>query len=929
MPTGSGKTAVLMLAPFLLDAHRVLVVTPSRLVRTQIASEFQTLAQLRAAQVVPEGMARPNVREVHHRLGTPDAWETLKRADVVVGTPGVVSPAMKGVAPPPPGFFDLILVDEAHHSAAQTWKALFDAFSDAKRVLFTATPFRRDNRELRGSFIFTYPLQQAYEDQIFGEITYHPVAEGHPEGSDIAIALEAERVFREDQARGYEHVLMVRANTKKRAEDLAELYARRTTLRLAVVHSDRPYSEARSTLEQLQAGGLDGVVCVDMMSEGFDFPRLKIAALHAPHKSLGVTLQFVGRFARMSGPNLGTARFLAVPSEIQIEAEELYKEGKVWSHIVPGLLDERVEREEWTKAALETFEPRDVSDEELREVSLWALRPSHHVRVYEVADGVDLDVDVQLPRPFQVKLRHVSHELSAAVFVAMEMSRPRWTYDDRFINKAYELFAVYYSAATGYLFICASDKAERLYEEIVRQFAPNGARPLMQSTVTKAMAGIKGLRIFNLGLRRRVLGGGAEAYRTYAGSKAHLIVSRSDGMSYHPGHLSGQGTVNGQPVNMGVSLASKVWSPGSSQIPALVEWCEMIAQRLDGDETVITNSEWDNLKTGEPVEEIPDGVIAARWHEDEFERPVEVTYEAGGAPVSWQLLDLDLAVDVAHSDTEHIRVVLTGPGLVWPVDFWLNANPQYRLVSDDQPAVWVDWHGDAVPLIDHLNHRRLRFHFADGALLVDRECFRMPVEGHWQPFDTEQIEGIDWQDMNVEITVEIESDKTPLPLGQRSVHAYLMERLVAADYDVVFYDHTQGELADFLAVRSGRDHVRFEVYHCKGSGEDEPGNRVQDVYEVCCQVVKGLWCLHHPDLLLKHVRRRQRLPVPCFLKGDYDLFKELVDRSKSVRSVYEAVVVQPGVKRSALEADLGRVMAAAHDYLRAADCEDLRVLGSS
>jgi len=32
MPTGSGKTGVLMLAPFLLGAIRVLVITPSRLV---------------------------------------------------------------------------------------------------------------------------------------------------------------------------------------------------------------------------------------------------------------------------------------------------------------------------------------------------------------------------------------------------------------------------------------------------------------------------------------------------------------------------------------------------------------------------------------------------------------------------------------------------------------------------------------------------------------------------------------------------------------------------------------------------------------------------------------------------------------------------------------------------------------------------------
>jgi len=42
------------------------------------------------------------------------------------------------------------------------------------------------------------------------------------------------------------------------------------------------------------------------LGEGFDLPALKVAAIHDPHKSLAVTLQFVGRFAR-SGQGLGDA----------------------------------------------------------------------------------------------------------------------------------------------------------------------------------------------------------------------------------------------------------------------------------------------------------------------------------------------------------------------------------------------------------------------------------------------------------------------------------------------------------------------------------------------------------------------------------------------------------------------------------------------
>ena len=51
-------------------------------------------------------------------------------------------------------------------------------------------------------------------------------------------------------------------------------------------------------VEAIKNGRHKVIVCVDMFGEGFDLPALKIAALHTVHKSLGVTLQFIGRFAR-------------------------------------------------------------------------------------------------------------------------------------------------------------------------------------------------------------------------------------------------------------------------------------------------------------------------------------------------------------------------------------------------------------------------------------------------------------------------------------------------------------------------------------------------------------------------------------------------------------------------------------------------------
>ena len=75
-----------------------------------------------------------------------------------------------------------------------------------------------------------------------------------------------------------------------------------------------------------------------MLGEGFDLPILKVAALHSPDKSLAITLQFIGRFARTTAQNLGRATFFALASDMEIERVKLYREGAVWEEIlIPNL----------------------------------------------------------------------------------------------------------------------------------------------------------------------------------------------------------------------------------------------------------------------------------------------------------------------------------------------------------------------------------------------------------------------------------------------------------------------------------------------------------------------------------------------------------------------------------------------------------------
>src|SRR5581483_228164 len=331
MPTGSGKTAVLMMTPFALKANRVLVITPSRLVREQITEDFQALDALKRLGAVPTDLPVPAVRQLKDRIETVDDWEALRDSDVIVSTPNCTSPGYRNVPQPPEDLFDLVLIDEAHHSPAHTWAALLASFPKTHKVLFTATPFRRDRGEIKGRIVYAYPVARAVADGIFGKIRYIPVnADPALDNNDVPIAKAAEPALHEDRKAGLTHCLMVRTDRLNRAAELAYVYRTNTKLKLEIVDSRSSGHKVKTILAQLASGELDGIICVNMLGEGFNFPRLKVAAIHSPHRSLEVTLQFIGRFARTNAPGLGEAKFLAVPSEIDLEGRRLFEEGAMW-----------------------------------------------------------------------------------------------------------------------------------------------------------------------------------------------------------------------------------------------------------------------------------------------------------------------------------------------------------------------------------------------------------------------------------------------------------------------------------------------------------------------------------------------------------------------------------------------------------------------
>ena len=504
MPTGSGKTAVLIAAAFVLRATRVLVVAPSRLVREQIADEAASLVTLRATLAIGDDVPPPRVANVKKRITSTEEWEALREFDVVVGTVQSTSPEFPEIPQPAADLFDLVLVDEAHHSPARTWHGLLSHFEAAKRLLFTATPFRQDQREIKGRFIFTYDLRKAFDDGVFGEIVYRPVIPAAGQNHDLAVAVAAERQYASDRDAGFRHHLMVRTDSRKRAAELSELYGNHTGLRLSVVTGDKSLRYVRKVIERLNAGELDGIICVNMLGEGFNFPSLKIAAIYSPHRSLSVTLQFIGRFARTAGDDLGPASFLAIPSEIEIEAERLYDTRAVWQEVVQNLGATRVVKEAETREVLEFFSPTNLVQQDLTDLSLYVLKPYHHVKVYQLQEVVDLTQPIAFPEPLQVVYQSVSDAHNAAIYVTREISLPRWTTDDRLPVVQPDLFIFFQDPDSKLLFICASRRGEGLYQHLAGTFAAFDPRPLPLVRLNRALNDLAAPEFFNVGMRNRV-----------------------------------------------------------------------------------------------------------------------------------------------------------------------------------------------------------------------------------------------------------------------------------------------------------------------------------------------------------------------------------------------------------------------------------------
>ncbi len=387
LPTGTGKTETMLATMVYQQCDKLLVIVPSDSLRSQIAGKFLSLGYLLELGVVSDNIRTPVVAVLKKGLKSiQNADELVIGSNVIVATTSILSSGDPEAVDHLCAKCSHLFVDEAHHISAKSWLDVRERFNGKKVVQFTATPFRNDKKAMGGRIIYNYTMGEAQRAGYFTHVDLLPIEEYYDNRIDDVLAEQAVNRLREDLARGFDHLMMARTSNKARAESLLCLYeGLAPEFNPVVVHSGYRKTEINRCLKNLILQQSRIVICVDMLGEGYDSPNLKIAALHDHHKSLAVTLQFIGRFTRTSHKqNLGSASVVINVADPAVEGDlqNLYSLGADWDSVLRRLSERQIEREVCLQADVDALKKKGDLHKQL---SLWNLEPSYTAQLFHTS----------------------------------------------------------------------------------------------------------------------------------------------------------------------------------------------------------------------------------------------------------------------------------------------------------------------------------------------------------------------------------------------------------------------------------------------------------------------------------------------------------------------------------------------------------------
>ncbi|MBQ9312334.1 MAG: DEAD/DEAH box helicase [Bacteroidales bacterium] len=217
--------------------------------------------------------------------------------------------------------FDFIIIDEAHHSVAETYLRIRETFPYARTLGVTATPYRLNKQpftDFYDKLIVSDPVYKFIKQGYLSDYEYYSIK---PD-SILQKEIYNLRIDIGDYAEAGMETLLntnpIRANILETYEKYAKgkkgiIYAinqvhcwqlsnlfNQHGYRTTTIDSNTPKEDRDKIVDDFKQNKIDILCNVDIFTEGFDCPDIEFIQLCRPTMSLALYLQQVGRGLRRS-----------------------------------------------------------------------------------------------------------------------------------------------------------------------------------------------------------------------------------------------------------------------------------------------------------------------------------------------------------------------------------------------------------------------------------------------------------------------------------------------------------------------------------------------------------------------------------------------------------------------------------------------------
>ena len=299
LPTGAGKTVLFAQLPIMRkDSLPMLVLAHRSELLIQAKDKIETINKDLSV----------GIEQAENKAGYSDV--------VIASVPTLGRESSSRIEQYPKDYFKTIVVDEAHHAAAPSYRRILDYFKPDLLLGVTATPQRSDSVRLIDVFqeiVYYKSIQDLIKEGWLSPLVGYRVKTS----TDISDVEIQNGEYKQDQlieaidnpSRNNSIVTAYNdlANAKKtvvfaagvdHAGNLAEAF-RKNGSSVRVIIGTTPEEERQQILSDFKSGAVTVLVNVGVLTEGFDEPSIEAIILAKPTRSSLLYTQIVGRGTRL------------------------------------------------------------------------------------------------------------------------------------------------------------------------------------------------------------------------------------------------------------------------------------------------------------------------------------------------------------------------------------------------------------------------------------------------------------------------------------------------------------------------------------------------------------------------------------------------------------------------------------------------------